>query len=88
MEDGKRNSINSWNGFLIEGGENAAETPKDNGLGETELCEIGREICQILQRGRRSSRKGKIKPGVWIQEKNKGVHLQCNFSPVTIIIIT
>lgn len=46
--------------------ENAGETPKDNGLGETELCEIGREICQILQRGRRSSRKGKIKPGVWI----------------------
>lgn len=60
---------------------NAGDTPRDNVLGETELCEIGREICQLLQTGGRSGRKGKIKHRVWIKEKSKGVHLQCNFSP-------
>lgn len=54
---------------------------QENVLGETELCEIGREIGQILQTGRRSGRKGKIKHEAWIQEKSKGARLQCKFSP-------
>ena len=66
--------------------ENAGETKRDNVLGETELCELVREICQKLRTGRWSGRKGKIKLGVQIQEKSKGTACSVT-SPQLIIII-